>query len=83
MNKNKDLRELGGGFLSMDQNVRTFQPPKHATSVNGRKIDDDFGDFAEPKKAPEQPKQQEQQKAPQEQAKAPAEAGKTPKRSPC
>lgn len=69
MNKNKDLRELGGGFLSMDQNVRTFQPPKHATSVNGRKIDDDFGDFAEPKKAPEQAKPQEQQKAPQEPAK--------------
>lgn len=70
MNKNRDLRELGGGFVSMDQNVRTFRPPQHATSVNGRKQDDDdFGDFVEPKKAPEQAKSQEQQKAPQEPAK--------------
>ena len=76
MNKNRDLRELGGGFLSMDQNVKTFQPPKHATSVNGRKQDDDFDEFVEVKKVPEYVKQQGQQKAPQEQAKAPAEAGK-------
>lgn len=48
MSKNRDLRELGGGFVSLDQNVRTFQPPQHATSVNGRKQDDDdFGEFME------------------------------------
>lgn len=65
MNKN-NLRELGGGFVSMDQNVRTFQPPRHATSVNGRRIDDDdFGDFVEPKKVPEQKQTEAPQKAEQ------------------
>lgn len=48
MNKNRDLRELGGGFVSLDQNVRTFQPPQHATSVNGQTQNDDaFDDFME------------------------------------
>lgn len=48
MNKNRDLRELGGGFVSLDQNVRTFQPPQHATSVNGQTQNDDaFDDFIE------------------------------------
>lgn len=48
MNKNRDLRELGGGFVSLDQNIRTFQPPQHATSVNGQTQNDDaFDDFIE------------------------------------
>lgn len=48
MSKNRDLRELGGGFVSLDQNVRTFQPPQHATSVNGQTQNDDaFDDFIE------------------------------------
>lgn len=48
MSKNRDLRELGGGFVSLEQNVRTFQPPQHATSVNGQTQNDDaFDDFIE------------------------------------
>lgn len=48
MNKNRDLRELGGGFVSLDQNIRTFQPPQYATSVNGQTQNDDaFDDFIE------------------------------------
>lgn len=73
MNKNRDLRELGGGFVSLDQNVRTFQPPQHATSVNGQTQNDDvFDDFIEeiemPSEAPLD-EFQEQEQAPVEVAK--------------
>lgn len=75
MNKNRDLRELGGGFVSLDQNVRTFQPPQHATSVNGQTQNDDvFDDFIEeiemPSEAPlDEFQEQEQEQAPVEVAK--------------
>lgn len=66
-------------------NKPNHQQPKHhpkqafGAPQKNVEIVDNFDDFAEPKKAPEQPKQQ---KAPQEQAKAPAEAGKTPSEAP-
>lgn len=72
-------------------NKPNHQQPKHqpkqafGAPQKNVEIVDNFDDFAEPKKAPEQAKQQEQQKAPQEpakQAQAPAEAGKTPSEAP-
>lgn len=70
MNKNRDLRELGGGFVSLDQNIRTFQPPQHATSVNGQTQNDDaFDDFIEEIVMPSD----EPLEALEEQAQAPVE----------
>lgn len=88
MNKNRDLRELGGGFVSLDQNIRTFQPPQHATSVNGQTQNDDaFDDFIEEIVMPSsEPLQalEEQEQAPVEVAEnleSPAEAPVSKKKS--
>ena len=90
MNKNRDLRELGGGFVSLDQNIRTFQPPQHATSVNGQTQNDDaFDDFIEeivmPSSEPLQAlEEQEQEQEPVEVAEpleSPAEAPVSKKKS--
>lgn len=70
MNKNRDLREvLDGGFISAETN-RVYTPPQHATSVNGKtleQLDDDFDDFIEeiemPSEAPLD-ELQEQEQAP-------------------
>lgn len=88
MNKNRDLRELGGGFVSLDQNIRTFQPPQHATSVNGQTQNDDaFDDFIEEIVMPSsEPLEalEEQEQAPVEVAEnleSPAEAPVSKKKS--
>lgn len=69
MSKNRDLRELGGGFIGVETN-KVYTPPQHATSVNGKtleQLDDDFDDFIEeiemPSEAPLD-ELQEQKQAP-------------------
>lgn len=72
MNKNRDLREvLGGGFIGVETN-KVYTPPQHATSVNGKtleQLNDDFDDFIEeiemPSEAPLD-ELQEQEQAPVE-----------------
>lgn len=72
MNKNRDLREvLGGGFIGIETN-KVYTPPQHATSVNGKtleQLNDDFDDFIEeiemPSEAPLE-EFQEQEQAPVE-----------------
>lgn len=72
MNKNRDLREvLDGGFISAETN-KVYTPPQHATSVNGKtleQLNDDFDDFIEeiemPSEAPLE-EFQEQEQAPVE-----------------
>lgn len=85
MSKNRDLRELGGGFVSLDQNVRTFQPPQHATSVNGQTQNDDaFDDFIEEiVMTSDEPVEalEEQEQAPVEVAESPSEAPAAKKKS--
>lgn len=79
MNKNRDLREtLGGGFISAEIN-KIYTPPQHATSVNGKtleQLNDDFDDFIEeiemPSEAPLD-EFQEQEQAPVEVAETPSE----------
>lgn len=84
MNKNRDLRELGGGFVSLDQNVRTFQPPQHATSVNGQTQNDDaFDDFMEEIiMTSDEPVADEEAQAPVEVAETPNEPLESPSEAP-
>lgn len=84
MNKNRDLRELGGGFVSLDQNVRTFQPPQHATSVNGQTQNDDaFDDFMEEIiMTSDEPVADEEAQAPVEVAETPNEPLESPAEAP-
>lgn len=90
MNKNRDLREvLGGGFIGVETN-KVYTPPQHATSVNGKtleQLNDDFDDFIEeiemPSEAPLD-EFQEQEQAPVEVAEnleSPAEAPVSKKKS--
>lgn len=89
MNKNRDLRELGGGFIGVETN-KVYTPPQHATSVNGKtleQLNDDFDDFIEeiemPSEAPLD-ELQEQKQAPVEVAEnleSPAEAPVSKKKS--
>lgn len=49
MSKNGNLGVLGGGFISAETN-KVYTPPQHATSVNGKtleQLDDGFDDFIE------------------------------------
>ena len=90
MNKNRDLREvLGGGFIGVETN-KVYTPPQHATSVNGKtleQLNDDFDDFIEeiemPSEAPLD-EFQEQEQAPVEVAEnleSPAESPVSKKKS--
>lgn len=70
MNKNRDLREvLGGGFIGVETN-KVYTPPQHATSVNGKtleQLNDDFDDFIEEIEMPsEAPLDELQEQAPVE-----------------
>lgn len=71
MSKNGNLGVLGGGFISAETN-KVYTPPQHATSVNGKtleQLNDDFDDFIEeiemPSEAPLE-EFQEQEQAPVE-----------------
>lgn len=49
MSKNGNLGVLGGGFIGVETN-KVYTPPQHATSVNGKtleQLNDDFDDFIE------------------------------------
>lgn len=78
MSKNGNLGVLGGGFISAETN-KVYTPPQHATSVNGKtleQLDDGFDDFIEeivmPSDEPLEPLE-----ALEEQAQAPAEVAET------
>lgn len=71
MSKNGNLGVLGGGFISAETN-KVYTPPQHATSVNGKtleQLDDGFDDFIEEIVMPSD----EPLEALEEQAQAPAE----------
>ena len=76
MSKNGNLGVLGGGFISAETN-KVYTPPQHATSVNGKtleQLDDGFDDFIEEIVMPSD----EPLEALEEQAQAPAEVAETP-----
>lgn len=89
MSKNGNLGVLGGGFIGVETN-KVYTPPQHATSVNGKtleQLNDDFDDFIEeiemPSEAPLD-EFQEQEQAPVEVAEnleSPAEAPVAKKKS--
>lgn len=89
MDKNGNLGVLGGGFIGVETN-KVYTPPQHATSVNGKtleQLNDDFDDFIEeiemPSEAPLD-EFQEQEQAPVEVAEnleSPAEAPVSKKKS--
>lgn len=89
MSKNGNLGVLGGGFIGVETN-KVYTPPQHATSVNGKtleQLNDDFDDFIEeiemPSEAPLD-EFQEQEQAPVEVAEpleSPAEAPVSKKKS--
>lgn len=87
MSKNRDLRELGGGFIGVETN-KVYTPPQHATSVNGKtleQLNDDFDDFIEeiemPSEAPLD-ELQEQKQAPVEVAETLNETPESPSEAP-
>lgn len=76
MSKNGNLGVLGGGFIGVETN-KVYTPPQHATSVNGRtleQLNDDFDDFIEEIVMPSD----EPLEALEEQAQAPVEVTGTP-----
>ena len=80
MSKNGNLGVLGGGFISAETN-KVYTPPQHATSVNGKtleQLDDGFDDFIEEIIMPSD----EPLEALEEQAQAPAEVAETPNETP-
>lgn len=80
MSKNGNLGVLGGGFISAETN-KVYTPPRHATSVNGKtleQLDDGFDDFIEEIVMPSD----EPLEALEEQAQAPAEVAETPNETP-
>lgn len=80
MSKNGNLGVLGGGFISAETN-KVYTPPQHATSVNGKtleQLDDGFDDFIEEIVMPSD----EPLEALEEQAQAPAEVAETPNETP-
>lgn len=87
MNENGNLQGLGGGLFGAEIK-KTFTPPQHATSVNGKtleQLDDDFGDFIEEiEMTSEAPLDEFQEQAPVEVAEnleSPAEAPVSKKKS--
>lgn len=69
MSKNGNLGVLGGGFIGVETN-KVYTPPQHATSVNGKtleQLNDDFDDFIEEIEMPsEAPLDEFQEQAPVE-----------------
>lgn len=69
MSKNGNLGVLGGGFIGVETN-KVYTPPQHATSVNGKtleQLNDDFDDFIEEIEMPsEAPLDELQEQAPAE-----------------
>ena len=87
MSKNGNLGVLGGGFIGVETN-KVYTPPQHATSVNGKtleQLNDDFDDFIEEIEMPsEAPLDEFQEQAPVEVAEpleSPAEAPVSKKKS--
>lgn len=77
MSKNGNLGVLGGGFISAETN-KVYTPPQHATSVNGKtleQLDDGFDDFIEEIEMPSEAPLDEFQE--QEEAQAPVEVTET------
>lgn len=77
MSKNGNLGVLGGGFISAETN-KIYTPPQHATSVNGKtleQLDDGFDDFIEEIEMPSEAPLDEFQE--QEEAQAPVEVTET------
>lgn len=75
MSKNGNLGVLGGGFIGVETN-KVYTPPQHATSVNGKtleQLNDDFDDFIEEIVMPSD----EPLEALEEQAQAPVEVTET------
>lgn len=73
MSKNGNLGVLGGGFISAETN-KVYTPPQHATSVNGKtleQLDDGFDDFIEEIEMPSEAPLDEFQE--QEEVQAPVE----------
>lgn len=86
MSKNGNLGVLGGGFIGVETN-KVYTPPQHATSVNGKTLEQLNDDFIEeiemPSEAPLN-EFQEQEQAPVEAAEpleSPAEAPVSKKKS--
>lgn len=86
MSKNGNLGVLGGGFIGVETN-KVYTPPQHATSVNGKTLEQLNDDFIEeiemPSEAPLD-EFQEQEQAPVEAAEpleSPAEAPVSKKKS--
>lgn len=87
MSKNGNLGVLGGGFIGVETN-KVYTPPQHATSVNGKtleQLNDDFDDFIEeiemPSEAPLD-EFQEQEQAPVEVAENLNETPESPAEAP-
>lgn len=86
MSKNGNLGVLGGGFIGVETN-KVYTPPQHATSVNGKtleQLNDDFDDFIEEIEMPSEAPLDEFQEAPVEVAEnleSPAEAPVSKKKS--
>ena len=75
MSKNGNLGVLGGGFIGVETN-KVYTPPQHATSVNGKtleQLNDDFDDFIEEIEMPSEAPLDEFQ----EQEQAPVEVAET------
>jgi hypothetical protein len=75
MSKNGNLGVLGGGFIGVETN-KVYTPPQHATSVNGKtleQLNDGFDDFIEEIVMPSD----EPLEALEEQAQAPAEVAES------
>lgn len=81
MSKNGNLGVLGGGFIGVETN-KVYTPPQHATSVNGKtleQLNDDFDDFIEEIEMPsEAPLDEFQEQAPVEVAETLNETPESP-----
>lgn len=85
MSKNGNLGVLGGGFISAETN-KVYTPPQHATSVNGKtleQLDDGFDDFIEEIVMPsDEPLEALEEQAPAEVAETPNETPESPTETP-
>lgn len=85
MSKNGNLGVLGGGFIGVETN-KVYTPPQHATSVNGKtleQLNDDFDDFIEEIEMPsEAPLDEFQEQAPVEVAENLNETLESPSEAP-
>lgn len=80
MSKNGNLGVLGGGFIGVETN-KVYTPPQHATSVNGKtleQLNDDFDDFIEEIVMPSDEALEEQAQAPIEVAETLNETPESP-----